>query len=96
MSEEEYNYLKNNPTKATMIDKFGYIHLYNTNYELHKIASSQFIYKIIDELKDKDEKISKVIKYCLNEREDINGSKCDDILEILESNIQDLKKLKGE
>lgn len=41
------------------------------------------------QLKDKDEKISKVIEYCLNEREDINGSKCDDILEILESNKED-------
>jgi hypothetical protein len=50
--------------------------------------------KLKQQLKDKDEKISKVIEYCLNEREDINGSKCDDILEILESNIQDLKKLK--
>ena len=41
------------------------------------------------QLKDKDEKISKVIEYCLNEREDINGSKCDDILEILESNKEE-------
>ena len=37
------------------------------------------------QLKDKDEKISKVREYCLIEKEDINGSKCDDILEILES-----------
>ena len=41
------------------------------------------------QLKDKDEKISKVIEYCPNEREDINGSKCDDILEILESNKEE-------
>lgn len=41
------------------------------------------------QLKDKDEKISKIKDYCLIEREDINGSKCDDILEILESNKED-------
>ena len=41
------------------------------------------------QLKDKDEKISKAIEYCLIEREDINGSKCDDILEILETNKED-------
>ena len=62
MSEEEYNYLKNNPTKATMIDKFGYIHLYNKNNELHKISSSQFIYKIIDELSKKEKIIDELIK----------------------------------
>ena len=45
-----------------MIDKFGYIHLYNKNNELHKIASSQFIYKIIDELSKKEKIIDELIK----------------------------------
>ena len=62
MSEEEYNYLKNNPVTATMIDKFGYIHLYDKNNELHKIASSQFIYKIIDELSKKEKIIDELKK----------------------------------
>jgi hypothetical protein len=89
MNEEEYNYLKNNPTKATMIDKFGYIHLYNTNYELHKIASSQFIYKIIDELKDKDEKISKAIEIIRNDTTLNPQRQRDRLTNILESNKED-------
>ena len=52
-------------------------------------AFEEFKKNIQDFLEDKDEKISKVIEYCLNEREDINGSKCDDILKILESNKED-------
>ena len=89
MNEEEYNYLKNNPTKATMIDKFGYIHLYNTNYELHKIASSQFIYKIIDELKDKDEKISKAIEIIRNDTTLNPQRQRDRLTNILESNKEE-------
>ena len=43
------------------------------------------------QLKDKDEKISKVIEYCLIEREDVNGSKCDDMLEIVNKALGDDK-----
>jgi SepF-like predicted cell division protein (DUF552 family) len=65
-----------------------------TNEELEDVKKAinnlqQENVKLKQQLKDKDEKISKVIEYCLNEREDINGSKCDDILEILESNKED-------
>ena len=83
MSEEEYNYLKNNPTKATMIDKFGYIHLYNKNYELHKIESSQFIYKIIDEL-SKKEKIIDEAKTKSIELQNKYGYILDDLIFLLD------------
>ena len=46
-------------------------------------CNSDKYFKLQQQLKDKDEKISKVIEYCLIEREDINGSKCDDILKII-------------
>ena len=66
----------------------------NTNIGALKIIDAfkelqQENVKLKQQLKDKDEKISKVIEYCLIEREDINGSKCDDILKILESNKED-------
>ena len=50
------------------------------------------IEELQQQLKYKDEKISKVREYCLIEKEDINGSKCDDILEILEEIKKEIKK----
>jgi hypothetical protein len=89
-----------------MSEAITWLKLYMDNRRIGKNVSQEYIdmvnlliescIRLKQQLKDKDEKISKVIEYCLNEREDVNGSKCDDILEILESNIQDLKKLKGE
>ena len=67
----------------TDLELAGLILLRHNHFKDNEIKSLQ------QQLKDKDEKISKIIKYCFIEREDINGSKCDDILEILESNKED-------
>ena len=65
-----------------------------TNEELEDVKKAinnlqQENKQLKQQLKDKDEKINKIKDYCLIEREDVNGSKCDDILEILENNKED-------
>ena len=65
-----------------------------TNEELENVKKAinnlqQENKQLKQQLKDKDEKINKIKDYCLIEREDVNGSKCDDILEILENNKED-------
>lgn len=65
-----------------------------TNEELEDVKKAiknlqQENVKLKQQLKDKDEKISKIKDYCLIEREDVNGSKCDDILEIVNKALGD-------
>ena len=95
MNEEEYKNRINKINARLSTDRCSDDEIANLNIQ-RIYLKDKYIDYVEKELKDKDEKISKVIEIIRNDTTLNPQRQRDRLINILESNIQDLKSLKGE